>query len=134
MYCNQSAVMKECIVQMFHPGTPRLTKELILENISDKNGHIRVLICTIAFGMGINCRGVHRVIHFGPSSDIESYVQECGRAGRDGQESTCLLLYNTLLSSHCSDDMRCYLNNEHCRRRQILSFFSKQTRLQGQRL
>ena len=66
---------------MFHSGTPRLTKELILENIPDKNGHIRVLICTIAFGMGINCRGVHRVIHFGLASDIESYVQECGRAG-----------------------------------------------------
>ena len=35
--------------------------------------------------MGINCRGVHRVIHFGPSYDIEMYVQECGTAGRDGQ-------------------------------------------------
>lgn len=123
LYLQKSGLVKDCFVQMFHSGTPKSTKELILDNISRMNGHIRVLICTIAFGMGIHCKGIHRVIHFGPSSNIESYVQECGRAGRDGQESTCVLLYNSLLASHCSDDIKSYLVNEKCRRKEMLKYF-----------
>jgi superfamily II DNA helicase RecQ len=42
---------------------------------------------------------------------------------RDGQESTCVLLYNSLLSSRCSDDTRGYLNNEECRRKELLKVF-----------
>ena len=37
------------------------------------------LICSVAFGMGVNCKKVRRVIHFGPSKSVELYVQECGR-------------------------------------------------------
>ena len=49
-----------------------------------------MVICTIAFGMGIDCVYVRQVIHWGPSSDIESYVQECGRAGRNGLPSNAV--------------------------------------------
>lgn len=73
--------------------------------------------------MGINCKCVHKVIHFGPSVDVERYVQECGRAGRDGKKSICVLLHNSLLSSHCSDDMEVYLSSEKCRRMEILKLF-----------
>ena len=47
---------------------------------SQPHGHIRVPACTVAFGMGVDCKGVHRIIHFGPSKNVECYVQECGRA------------------------------------------------------
>ena len=119
-YFRNRGFAKDCLVQMYYSGAPKLTKDLILENISEANGHIRILICTIAFGMGINFKCVHRVIHFGPLVDVESYVQECGRAGRDGQKSICVLLHNSLLSSHCSDDMKVYLSSEKCRRMEIL--------------
>jgi superfamily II DNA/RNA helicase len=55
---------------MYHAGKPDQMKM-----------HILVLISTIAFGMGIDCKSVRRVIHFGPSKNLESYVQESGRAG-----------------------------------------------------
>ena len=58
---------------------------------------------------GVNCKGVYRVIHFGPSLNIESYVQECGRAGHDETDSICILFHNGLLSSQCSADMREYI-------------------------
>ena len=41
------------------------------------------MIATIAFGMGLDCPNVGRVFHWGPSGDIELYLQETGRAGRD---------------------------------------------------
>ena len=90
-------------MEMFHAGTPVSVKKHILSNIAEVGGHIRVIACTVAFGMGVNCKEVHRVIHFGPSRNIERYVQECGRACRDGVRSTCLLLHNGLLGAHCSD-------------------------------
>lgn len=85
--------------------------------------HMRVLICTIAFGMGVNCKGVRKVIHFGPSKSVEMYVQECGRAGRDGLPSTCILLYNGLLSYLCDNDMKQYLQLDGCRRKWLMSHF-----------
>ena len=73
--------------------------------------------------MGINCRGVDRVIHFEPSANVECYMQECGRAGRDGRDSTCILLHNGFLASHCSEDMKEYIKSDKCRRRNILGHF-----------
>ena len=48
----------------------------ILCNMSQPNGHIRIVACTVAFGMGVDCKEVYRVIHFGPSKNLECYVQE----------------------------------------------------------
>ena len=87
---------------------------MILKNILKHDGNIRILICTVAFGMGVNCKGVYRVIHFGPLLNIKSYVQECGRAGCDGKESICILLHNGLLSSQCSANMREYIMGDKC--------------------
>jgi len=111
-------------MEMFHSGSPESVKKHILDNISRCNGHIRVIACTIAFGMGVNCKEVHRVVHFGPAKNLECYVQECGRAGRDGQPSTCLLLHNGLLAAHCADDIKDYLSNDkECRRTFVYSYF-----------
>ena len=51
---------------------------------------------------------VNRIIHFGPAKNLECYIQECGRSGRNGQPSVCLLLYNGLLAAHCNMDIKEY--------------------------
>ena len=63
------------LVEMYHAGTSCSIKNHISKNLSKPDGHIRNLIATIAFGMGVNRKNIQSVIHFGPSKNIECYVQ-----------------------------------------------------------
>ena len=73
------------------------------------DGQKRVMVATNAFGMGIDKPDVRLVIHIDCPSSIEAYFQEAGRAGRDGNRSYAVLLYNS--SDHRKLERR--IDNEY---------------------
>ena len=100
------------IVDMFTACTTMDVKEDILETFCLKDSILRVVVATVAFGMGLDCPDVRRIMHWGPSTDIEEYLQETGRAGRDGSPSTATL-FVTDVKSHCIEDaMKSYIHEE----------------------
>ncbi len=77
----------------YHAGLTQKERNSKQDNwIKDRT---RIIVCTNAFGMGIDKPDVRIVVHLSPPESIEAYFQEAGRAGRDEKKAYAVLLYNT---------------------------------------
>lgn len=79
-------------IAFYHGGMDQTDRIAIQQQFM--NDQLDIICCTSAFGMGINKSNVRIVIHFHLPPQLESYIQEVGRAGRDGESSAGLLLYS----------------------------------------
>ena len=66
-------------LDIFTSTTHKDVQESIIASFCQSAAPLRIVICTIAFGMGLDCADVSQVIHWGPAFDLESYMQECGQ-------------------------------------------------------
>lgn len=88
----EDLIGKEYAVARYHGGLSDEERKENQDNfIYDK---VKIMVATNAFGMGIDKSDIRYIIHYNMPKNIEGYYQEIGRAGRDGEESQCILLFS----------------------------------------
>ena len=125
VYVDNSLDPKKRTVEMFHSRIDELNRDHILEAMGEPDGSVRVLIATIAYGMGIDCKNVKMAVHYEPSYNLETYLQESGRAGRSSTEMCkSVMLYSSLMMKYCSEEIKTYAReSSKCRRKMLLENF-----------
>ena len=114
------------IVDMFTACTHVEVKNSIIDSFRNPSSHLRIIIATVAFGMGLDCPNVRRIIHWGPPDDVESYLQETGRPGRDGNAASAVMYYGgaDIAGAKVTQQMRDYCKlKDSCKREFLLKDF-----------
>lgn len=97
----------------------------IVHSFTEPEGTVRVVFATVAFGL--DSPDIRHILHWGPPKDIETYLQEVGRGGRDGKAATAVLLYQPTDfrgKPGVTDAMKAYCTNiTACRREELMRYF-----------
>ena len=111
------------LVDIFTSVSTTAMREMLLEEYCKTDTNLRLLIATTAFGLGVDCPDIERVINWGSPNTLEELVQESGRAGRDGRQAVSIL-YPKTVGRKLTKEVREYQENTiMCRRRKLFHNF-----------
>ncbi|KAK3104143.1 hypothetical protein FSP39_024765 [Pinctada imbricata] len=128
-YLNSSSAntSESRILTCFHSSLSDEDQKNIIQEFKKADSYIRLIICTVAFGLGVNVMDIGYIIHWGVCGSVLEYWQEVGRAGRDGRDASAYCYaYKASLNANVSDDMRKIVRSCKdglCIRQAVLSSF-----------
>ena len=120
-------LLKYRLLTMYTRASTDNMKSSIMSIFTQENSTLRLVIATTSFSMGIDIPDIREIIHWGSPSDLEQYVQEIGRAGRDGKHSVAVLMFEKP-NRYTTQGMRLYAEcKAECRRKNLFSHFIQYT-------
>ena len=123
-YKDKQPASNNRLVEMFHSRTDKVSVTRILEDFVKLQVSIRVLISTVAFGIGIQVEDIDVVVHWRVENSVLSYWQEVGRCSRDGRKGLGLCYIFPRSLRCCSDEyMKKLCNTSDCLRSFVLAQF-----------
>ncbi len=118
-YVGEPGVPENRLFAMYHQAYTDKMKTHITCQLAKKASRVRFVIATVALGMGLDAPSIRKIIHFKSPTSIERYLQETGRAGRDGQPSDVTMYFNKTdlrsnrpgqqpaMVAYCKSDSQC---------------------------
>ena len=111
------------LIDVFTSVSTTEMREMVLKVFRNCSTKLRILIATTAFGLGVDCPDVERIINWGAPNTLEELVQEAGRGGRDGRHVEAIL-YAKKIRKKVTKAMREYQENvQECRRKKLFRHF-----------
>lgn len=89
-YMSEERAPEKRLISMYHGEIAPALQNYTLDNFRDKDSILRVLVSTIAFGMGVEIQGIKTVVHYGKTKSMLCYWQVVGRCGRDGAPAAAI--------------------------------------------
>ena len=124
-YVGEALKSENMLIGMYHHNTLDKLKGRVTTSLYAPSGTCRVVFATNALGMGINFKDIRFVVHYGPPRSIEDFVQEIGRAGRDGKNAVSALLFQGKHLRKCDTSIQKYAKEKTCLRNLLLSEFDE---------
>ena len=127
---NGENIPQNRIFAQYHKDYPDSMKKFIVQEITKQEPKLRLVLATVALGMGVNAPSIVQIIHCRPPTTLEKYLQEIGRAGRLGQPSKAIMYFNNndiaKNRKGMTEEMRNYCTIKTCLRLRLVNHFGFQ--------
>ena len=123
---GQSVDLEKRVFDMVHSSTPQHIKEHVENALCDPKSNMRVVFAAKLLGLGLDVQ-CNTIVHYGPPNSMDDYLQQIGRAGRNGEQAHAVMLYNSHQLRNVEPSVLNFVKNpdKECLRKESLKDFAK---------